>query len=75
MAKRQSTYQGLPPETIIEVVAISNFAQPNEKNYIFEIKFGDWLTMKRKPGVYYRAYEKGFTNPRDAIRIDYYKAK
>ena len=72
MAKRQSTYQGLPPETVIEVVAISNFATPEEKSFIFDIKFGDWLTMKKKPGIYYRAYEKGFYSPRDAIRIDYY---
>lgn len=71
MAKRQTGNYQLPPGTVIEVVAYT----PDDKSYIFEITFGEWLTMKRKPGVYYRAFEKGYYSARDAIRVDYYKTK
>lgn len=67
MAKRQTTFIGLPADTIIEVVAYT----PDNKSYIFEMKFSEWLTMNKKPGVSYRPFAKGFYNSPEVIRTEY----
>ena len=49
---------GLPRETIIEVVRISESDGLVVKK---TMTFGDWLSYKKLPGFIYRAYQFGFS--------------
>lgn len=69
MAKRKTEPNLFPPETIIEVISITQ----NGSVFIFDIKFKDWLTIKKKTGVVYTAYQKGYSSYSNAVRLDYYK--
>lgn len=68
-AKKQTGFVGLPEITIVDVVAKT----PDGKVYIFDMYFGEWLKIKKKPGVVYTAFQKGFSNYPDAIRTEYKK--
>lgn len=63
----QITSLGMIAEEDVDVVAIL----PTGKTYIFEMKIKQWLTMKKKPGVQYSAFQKGFAQFKDAIRTEY----
>lgn len=68
MAKAKPTeYSVLPHDTTIEVVAII----PDGTVYIFDVTILKWQKMKKKPGVYYYPFQKGFSSFKDAIRTDY----
>jgi hypothetical protein len=57
MAVKKTTFELLPLETIIEVVAIDREGGAMKK----EMKYGDWLEIKKKKGFIYKAYQKGFS--------------
>ena len=65
--KTQAAFVQLPLDTAIDVVAFAR----DGKTYIFELSFGQWLKMDKKPGVRYSAYQKGFAQIPDAIRTNY----
>lgn len=65
--KSAANYVELPRDTVIDVVAHT----PGGKVYIFEMLFGSWLKMPKKPGFKYSAYQKGFASFPDAIRTNY----
>lgn len=65
--KAKTDYVQLPLDTTIDVVAFAR----DGKTYIFELSFGQWLKMDKKPGVQYSAYQKGFAQIPDAIRTNY----
>ena len=61
MAKKQLTYIGLPPETIVQVVAIRKTESNIESITIAEMTIEQWQNIKKKPDFIYRAYQKGFS--------------
>lgn len=65
--KKQSDFVQLPLDTAIDVVAKTT----DGKVYIFEMSFGQWLKINKKPGVHYSAYQKGFASFPGAIRTTY----
>lgn len=65
--KKSVDYQLLPNSTIIECVAVT----ADGTEYIFDITFGQWMTIKKKPGVQYFPFQKGFAQFRNAIRTTY----
>lgn len=68
MAKAKPTeYSALPYDTIIEVVAVAL----DGKAYIFDITIQKWQKMKKKPGVHYYPFQKGFSSFKDVIRTEY----
>ncbi len=58
MAKKVSDSFGLPRETIIEVVRISEIDGSVVKK---TMTFGEWLSYKKLPGFIYRAYQLNFS--------------
>ena len=71
MAKKENKAVSLIPyDTIIEVVAIGR-----GKKYIYDIKLGDFESMKREAGFTYKSYQKGFYSDPDVIRLNYYNKK
>ena len=68
--KTSKDIQLIPDDTIIEIIA-----KGGGKTYIFDIKYKDYLTMERKKGFTYQAFQKGFSAFSDAVRMDYYKTK
>jgi hypothetical protein len=59
MAKKVVDSFGLPRETVIEVVCISE----SDGSVVKEtMTFGDWLSYKKLPGYIYRAYQLGFSS-------------
>ena len=68
--KPATEYTILPHNTTIDVVAITQ-----DKTYIFAMSFGDWLKIKKKPGVQYIAYQQGAAQFPEAIRTDYFNTK
>lgn len=66
-AKAPAEFNIIPLDTMIEVVAI----MPDEKVYIFDMTVGQWKKMKKKAGVFYYSYQKGFSKFPDAIRTEY----
>jgi len=68
MAKAKPTeYSVLPYDTIIEVVAVVT----DGSVYIFDVTLHKWQTLKKKPGVHYYPFQKGFSSFKDAIRTEY----
>lgn len=68
MAKAKAPeYSAIPHNTTIEVVALV----PDGKVYIFDVPLHKWQTLKKKPGVVYYAFQKGFSSFKDAIRTEY----
>lgn len=68
MAKAKPTeYMALSYDTIIEVVAI----MPDGIIYIFDLNILKWVAFKKKPGVIYYPFQKGFSSFKDAIRTEY----
>lgn len=65
--RAQTAYVQLPLDTAIDVVAEAT----DGKTYIFELSFGQWLKINKKPGVRYSAYQKGFAQIPGAIRTTY----
>jgi len=59
MAKKASDSFGLPRETVIEVIRISESDGSVVKK---EMLFGDWLNYNKLPGYIYRAYQFGFSS-------------
>lgn len=55
MAK-EVVYTGLPPDTIIEVIAIKK-----DEIHIAEMTIEQFQNIKKKPDFIYRAYQKGFS--------------
>lgn len=64
--RSSSVYVQLPLDTQIDVVAVTT-----DKTYIFEMSFGKWLRIEKKPGVRYSAFQKGFAQFPEAIRTEY----
>lgn len=64
--KPASDYHAIPNDARIDVVAITQ-----DKTYIFEMAFGQWLKIHKKEGVQYIAYQKGAAQFPDAIRTEY----
>lgn len=60
MAK-QNVFLGLPPETIIEVVAIKKTESNIESITVVEMSIRDWQNIKKKQGFQYICYQKGFS--------------
>ena len=50
---------GLPRETVIEVVRISEIDGSVVKK---TMAFGEWLSYKKLPGFIYKAYQVGFSS-------------
>ena len=59
MAKKVVDSFGLPRETVIEVVRISESDGLVVKK---TMTFGDWLNYKKSPGFIYKAYQVGFSS-------------
>jgi hypothetical protein len=59
MAKKVVGSFGLPVETVIEVVIISESDGSVVKS---TMSFGDWLSYKKLPGYVYKAYQLGFSS-------------
>jgi hypothetical protein len=68
-AKKPADFEILPSNTTIEVVAII----PDGTAYIFDLTIADWRNIKKKPGVQYLSFQKGFSQFKEAIRTDYFK--
>lgn len=64
--KTSANFTMLPLDTTIDVVAVTT-----DKTYIFEMSFGKWLRIERKPGVRYSAFQKGFAQFPEAVRTEY----
>ena len=58
MAKKVSDSFGLPRETIVEVIRISESDGSVVKK---TMTFGEWLSYKKLPGFIYRAYQLNFS--------------
>ena len=58
MAKKTVDSFGLPRETVIEVVRISESDGLVVKKTMM---FGEWLSYKKLPGFIYRAYQLNFS--------------
>lgn len=68
MAKAKDTeFNILPQNTTIEAVAI----MPDGVVYIFDLTISQWKRLKKKPGVVYYSFQKGFSSFKDAIRTEY----
>lgn len=68
MAKAKSVeFTSIPSDTIIEVVAVI----PDGSVYIFDMTHHKWQTMKKKTGVHYYPFQKGFSSFKGAIRTEY----
>lgn len=65
--KSASAYVSLPYDTAIDVVAVTT----DGTEYIFEMSFGQWLKINKKPGVRYSSFQKGFAQFPNAIRTEY----
>ena len=59
MAKKVSDSFGLPRETIVEVIRISESDGSVVKK---TMTFGEWLSYKKLPGFIYKAYQVGFSS-------------
>ena len=59
MAKKVIDSFGLPRETVIEVVRISEIDGSVVKK---TMTFGEWLNYKNLPGFIYKAYQLGFSS-------------
>lgn len=59
MAKNVVDSFGLPRETVIEVVRISESDGSVVKK---TMTFGEWLGYKKLPGFIYKAYQLGFSS-------------
>lgn len=59
MVKKASDSFGLPRETVIEVIRVSESDGSVVKN---TMTFGDWLSYKKLPGYNYFAYQLGFSS-------------
>ena len=59
MAKKVSDSFGLPRETIVEVIRISESDGSVVKK---TMAFGEWLSYKKLPGFIYKAYQVGFSS-------------
>ena len=59
MAKKVVDSFGLPRETVIEVVSISESDGSVVKK---TMTFGEWLSYKKLPGFIYKAYQFGFSS-------------
>lgn len=64
--KTAAAFVQLPLNTIIDIVAVTK-----DQTYIFEMSYGDWLRIKKKPGVKYLAFQKGYAAFPGAIRTEY----
>ena len=51
---RETKYMGLPPDTLVDVVATKN-----EFVYIKQMSISEYGRMQRKKGWYYRLYQIG----------------
>ena len=58
MAKKTVDSFGLPRETVIEVIRISESDGSVVKK---TMTFGEWLNYKKLPGFIYRAYQLNFS--------------
>lgn len=58
MAKNVVTSFGLPRETVIEVIQISESDGSVVKK---TMTFGEWLSYNKLPGFIYLAYQVGFS--------------
>lgn len=59
MAKNVVTSFGLPRETVIEVIRISESDGSVVKK---TMTFSEWLSYKKLPGFIYKAYQVGFSS-------------
>lgn len=59
MAKKVVDSFGLPRETVIEVVSISESDGSVVKK---TMTFGEWLNYKKLPGFIYKSYQVGFSS-------------
>ena len=59
MAKKTVDSFGLPRETIVEVIRISESDGSVVKK---TMAFGEWLSYKKLPGFIYKAYQVGFSS-------------
>ena len=59
MAKKVVDSFGLPRETVIEVIRISESDGSVVKK---TMTFGEWLNYNKLPGFIYRAYQVGFSS-------------
>ena len=59
MVKKVVDSFGLPRETVIEVVRISESDGSVVKK---TMTFGEWLSYKKLPGFIYKAYQLGFNS-------------
>lgn len=59
MAKNVVTSFGLPRETVIEVIRISESDGSVVKK---TMTFGEWLSYNKLPGFIYKAYQLGFSS-------------
>lgn len=58
MAKKVVDSFGLPRETVIEVIRISEIDGSVVKK---TMTFGEWLNYNKLPGFIYKAYQLGFS--------------
>ena len=58
MTKNVVTSFGLPRETVIEVIRISESDGSVVKK---TMTFGEWLSYNKLPGFIYKAYQVGFS--------------
>ena len=56
MAKKVIEYTGLPPDTIIEVIAIKK-----DEIHLAEMTIEQFQNIKKKPDFIYKAFQKGFS--------------
>jgi len=61
MAKKETEYTGLSPDTLIEVVAIRKTESNIESITVAEMTIEQFQNIKKKPDFIYRAYQKGFS--------------
>lgn len=58
MTKKSVDSFGLPRETVIEVIRISE----NDGSVVKKtMTFGEWLSYNKLPGFIYKAYQLGFS--------------
>jgi len=56
MAKKVIEYTGLPPDTIIEVIAIKK-----DEIHLAEMTIEQFQNIKKKPDFIYKAFQKGYS--------------
>ena len=59
MAKKVVDSFGLPRETVVEVIRISESDGSVVKR---NMTFGEWFSYKKLPGFIYKAYQVGFSS-------------